>query len=193
MGRFEEASHESEKALALEPLGRIPNGIFAAYRLFSGQAELAVERYRKVIDLYPDFFMAHTAMAGALLRCSRFDESIEASQRAATLSGSAGPLTFAGLAYASSGRRRQAVEVLAQLSLESRRTFVPALGMAILSFRLGRLIHGLQWFNQAFAERDSGLVLLRTLPIFGITRFMPRIGNLVRQMNFPSHRGIQHA
>jgi len=96
-----------------------------------------------------------------------------------------GPLTFAGLAFASSHRRGEAIKVLERLALESQKAFVPALGMAILSLRLGRLIQGLQWFEKAFAERDSGLVFLRTLPLFGLTRFMPRIGMLVRRMNFP--------
>lgn len=185
MGRLDKACAESEKALELEPLGRISNGVFATYLLFSGKAALAVEHYQKVIDLYPDFFMAHTAMALALLRCSRFDESVEVAQRAAELSGSAGPLWIAGLAYASSRRRSQAVKILERISLESRKTFVPAFGIAILSLKLGRLVQSLQWFEKAFEERDSGLVLIRILPIFGLARFMPRIGKFVRRMNFP--------
>lgn len=185
MGRFDRAWTESEKALELEPLGRISNGVSASCLLFSGKAELAVERFKKLIDLYPDFFMAHAAMASALFRCSRFDESIEAAKMASELSGSAGSLTFAGLAYASSRRRSQAVKILEQISLESQKTFIPALGIAILSLRLGRAIQGLKWLEKAFEERDSGLVLIRTLPIFGLTRFMPRIGKFVRRMNFP--------
>jgi TolB-like protein/Flp pilus assembly protein TadD len=185
MRRFEDAFTESEKAVALEPLGRIPNGVFATALLFSGKAFLAVEHFEKLVNLYPDFFMAHTALASALIRCSRFDESIEAAQKAAEISGYLGPLTFAGLAYASSRRRGKAAKVLEQLVLESQKTFIPAMSMAILSLRLGHLIQGLQWFEKAFEERDSGLVFLRALPVFGFTRFMPRIGKLVRRMNFP--------
>jgi TolB-like protein/Tfp pilus assembly protein PilF len=185
LGRCDEASVEARKALTLEPLGQISNGIFATYLLFSGQIEAAVEHYRKTIDLQPDFFHAQSLLALALLRCSRFDECIESAHKAAELSGVLYPLFLAGLAYASSGRRKQAIEVLERLILESRKTYVPAVYLAVLSLRLGRLIQAFEWFERAFDERDSGLVALKSLPLFGITRFIPGVRKLVRRMNFP--------
>ena len=34
-------------------------------------------------------------------------------------------------------------------------------------------------------ERDGGLIFLRSLSVFGVTRFIPRLGKIVRRMNFP--------
>jgi TolB-like protein/tetratricopeptide (TPR) repeat protein len=185
LGRCDEASVEARKALMLEPLGQISNGVFATYLMLSGQMEAAVEQYRKTIDLQYNFFHAHTLMALALLQCSRFDESIECAQKAADLSKVSYPLILAGLAYASSGRKKQAVELLERLILESRKTYVPSIYLAVLSLRLGRLIQAFKWLEQAFDERDSGLVALKSLPLFGITRFIPGVRKLVRRMNFP--------
>jgi tetratricopeptide (TPR) repeat protein len=185
LGRHDEACVETRKALALEPLGQVANIVSGMYLQFSGQIEAAVEQYTKLIDLHPDFFNAYTTMALALLQCSRFDECIKCAQKAADLSGVSYPLSVAGLAYASSGRRKQAVEVLELLNLEYRKTYVPAIFPAVLSLRLGRLRQAFEWFERAFDERDSGLVILKSLPMFGMARFMPGVGKLVRRMHFP--------
>ena len=185
LGRFDEASVEAQKALTLEPLSHVSNIVFAAYLQFSGQIEAAVEHYRKLIDLYPDFFHAHTMVAMALLQCSRFDECIESAQKAAELSGVLYPLSMAGLAYAATGRKKQAAEVLDRLDLESQKTYVQATFPAILSLCLGRLDHAFNLFERAFDERDSMLVVLNSLQLFGISQSIPGMSKLVHRMNFP--------
>jgi len=144
-----------------------------------------MEHYRKLIDLYPDFFHAHTMLAMALLQCSRFDECIESAQRSADLSGVLYPLSIAGFAYAASGRREQAAEVLERLDQESQKTYVQTTFPAILSLKLGRMDQALNLFDRAFDERDSMLVVLNLLPAFGITQSIPAVRKLVRRMNFP--------
>ncbi len=185
LGRFDEAFVEAQKAMTLEPLSQVSNIVFAACLHLSGQIEAAVEHYGKLIDLHPDFFHAHSMMAFALFQCSRFDECIESAQKAANLSGVLYPLSMAGLAYAASGRRKQAVEVFERLNLESQKTYVPTTFPAILGLRLGRLVQAFNLFERAFDERDSNLVILKSLPMFGISRFIPGIRKLVRRMNFP--------
>jgi TolB-like protein/Tfp pilus assembly protein PilF len=185
LGRHTEASIEIRKALELEPLGEAPNLIFAIYLHLSGQIEAAVEQYEKLVDLHPNCFHAHTTMAIALFQCSRFDDCIESAHKAAELSGVSYPLFAAGLAYASSGRRKQAIEVLKRLDLESRETYVPGIYPAILALRLGRLVQAFAWFERAFNERDSGLVILKSLPSLEFARFIPGLRKYVRRMNFP--------
>jgi TolB-like protein len=185
LGRLDEASVEAQEALALEPLSQVSNIVYAAYLQFSGQIEAAVEHFRKLLELHPDFFHAHTMMAMALLQCSRFDECVESSQWAADLSGTLYPLSFAGLAYAASGRRKQAVEVLERLDLESQKTFISTTFPAILGLCLGRMNQAINLFERAFDERDSMLVVLKSLPMFGISPSIPGVRKLVRRMNFP--------
>jgi TolB-like protein/Tfp pilus assembly protein PilF len=185
LGRHTEASVEAQKALELEPLGQASNLIFALYLQFSGQTEAAVKQHRKLIDLYPDCFHAHTTMAMSLLQCSRFDECIEVARKAAELSGVSYPLTLAGFAYVSSGRRKQAIEVLERLDRESHESYVPAVFPATLALRLGRLVQAFALFDKAFNERDSGLVILKSLPLLGFVKLIPGVGKLVRRMNFP--------
>jgi TolB-like protein/Tfp pilus assembly protein PilF len=192
LGRHSEASIEVRKALELEPLGQAPNLIFALYLHFSGQIEAAVEQYRKMIDLYPDCFHAYTTMALALYQCSRFDECIESAHKAAELSGVSYPLTLAGIAYASSGRRKQAVAVLERLDLEARQSYVPAVYSAMLALRLGRLVQAYELFESAFNERDSGLVTLKSLPLLGFVKLIPGVGKYVRRLNFPSEIILRH-
>jgi TolB-like protein/tetratricopeptide (TPR) repeat protein len=82
LGRHTEASIEIRKALELEPLGQAPNLIFALCLHLSEQIEAAVEQYKKLVDLHPDCFHAHTTMAIALFQCSRFEECIESAHNA---------------------------------------------------------------------------------------------------------------
>jgi TolB-like protein/Tfp pilus assembly protein PilF len=185
LGRYTEASIEIRKALELEPLGQAPNLIFALYLHLSGQIEAAVEQYKKLVDLHPDCFHAHTTMAIALFQCSRFDECIESAHKAAELSGVSYPLFAAGLAYASSGRRKQAIEVLERFNLESTKSYVAGIYPAILALRLARLVQAFSWFERAFNERDSGLVILKSLPSLEFARFIPGLRKYVRRMNFP--------
>jgi TolB-like protein/Tfp pilus assembly protein PilF len=185
LGRHTEASIEIRKALEIEPLGQAPNLIFALYLHLSGQIKAAVEQYKKLVDLHPDCFHAHTTMAIALFQCSRFDECIESAHKAAELSGVSYPLFAAGLAYASSGRRKQAIGVLERLNLESNKSYVPGIYPAILALRLGRLVQAFSWFERSFDERDSGLVILKSLPSLEFARFIPGLRKYVRRMNFP--------
>ena len=124
-------------------------------------------------------------IAMALLQCSRFDECIESAQRAAVLSGVLYPLSMAGLAYAASGRRKQAAEVLERLDLESQKAFVPTTFPAVLSLSLGRLDQAFNLFERAFDERDSTLVVLNSLQLFGNSQSIPGVRKLVRRMDFP--------
>jgi hypothetical protein len=127
----------------------------------------------------------HTTMAVALFQCSRFDECIESAHKAAELSGVSYPLTLAALAYASSGRRKQAVAVLERLDLESRQSYVPTIYSALLALRMGRLVQAYEWFERAFNERDSGLVTLKSLPLLGFVKLIPGVGKYVCRLNFP--------
>jgi TolB-like protein len=185
LGRFDDASVEAQEAMTLEPLSEVSNGACAACLHLSGQIKAAIKHYRRLIDLHPDFFHAYTAMSYALFQDSRFDECIESAKKATDLSGVLYPMSFAGLAYAASGRRKQAVEVLERLNLESRTTYVPTAFPAILSLRLGRVFLAFNLFERAFEDRDSNLVILKSLPMFGISRFIPGVRKLVRRMNFP--------
>jgi tetratricopeptide (TPR) repeat protein len=124
-------------------------------------------------------------MAIALFQCSRFDECIESAHKAAELSGVSYPLFAAGLAYASSGRRKQAIEVLERFNLESTKSYVAGIYPAILALRLARLVQAFSWFERAFNERDSGLVILKSLPSLEFARFIPGLRKYVRRMNFP--------
>ena len=49
----------------------------------------------------------------------------------------------------------------------------------------GRLVQALEWFEPAFEERDSCLAVLKSLPLFGIARFIPGVRKPVRRMRFP--------
>lgn len=77
---------QSEKALSLDPEDPVANMTYGVMHGSLGDLEVAHARLRKALDLAPNYARAHASIAGILAARGQVPESIEAVERAVTLS-----------------------------------------------------------------------------------------------------------
>ncbi|HSE38713.1 MAG TPA: tetratricopeptide repeat protein, partial [Blastocatellia bacterium] len=147
---------------------------------FDRRFDLAIEQFRKAIDLDPNFWLAHIFLGLAYEKQGRYVEALAEFQKTISPS-SYNPAgqAYVGHALALSGKRNEARKVLD----EYKRSESPA------SWALATLYAGLEDRDQAFAwlekaaeERFVVLASLKVDPVFDSLRSDPRFDKLLRRM-----------
>jgi TolB-like protein/DNA-binding SARP family transcriptional activator/Flp pilus assembly protein TadD len=186
MGRFPEATREMRAAQELDPLSLIANAALGWVLYYAGDYERAVDQCTRTLELNPDFELAYLWRGLALEELGRFDAEIADLQRAMELSGGSAITTAAlARAYAVSGERGRAVELLADL--EGRRAgYVPAFEVAKVHAALGHTDRALHWLGRAFEQRSHSMAFLAVDPQLASLRREPGYAALIRRA------GLEH-
>ena len=130
--------------------------------------------------------MAHNRLGQVYLQQGAYDRAIEEFDEARTLSRDS-PIDLAGLAhaYAVSGRRGRAEDMLADLRELSRRRYVPPFFMALVYSGLRDKDQAFLWLEKAYEQREGELVYLNVEPMLDGIRADPRFQELVRRVGLP--------
>jgi tetratricopeptide (TPR) repeat protein len=177
-----ECLKEIDRAAEQDPLSMIILTDAAKNRYLSRQYDAAIEKYRKSLQVEPNFAIAHKGLAEVYVQMSMFDEAIEEIEKAIDLSKrSVFILDDLGYIYAKAGSRDQAQGVLDDLKALSGEEYVPAYGRAAIYVGLGDKDKALDWLEKAYDER--GFVLyLKVDPIFDPLRNEKRFVSLLDKM-----------
>jgi tetratricopeptide (TPR) repeat protein len=148
--------------------------------------DLAIEQLRKTIEMDPNFPPAHFALAMCYIRTGRYDEALAETEKAHAAFGvDTVPVRVQlGRIYILSGRRDEALKVLAELEEESRRRRVSPIAFWVLYLWLGDKDRAFQFLERAFEERDPGLPLA-LLTVSGEVSSDPRLVDLRRRVGLP--------
>jgi TolB-like protein/Flp pilus assembly protein TadD len=181
--RNEEAISASRQAKKLDPLSLFTNVSLGWAYYFARDYERAIEQGRKALELEPGFDFAYWIVGLALAQRGRMDESIAALNKAVLLTG--GGLTHEahlGYAYALSGKREEARQVLSDLEEIAKEKYVSAYYFAIINLGLGEQELTFQWLERAFEERAGFLAFIKVEPMFDPLRSDARFSNLLERM-----------
>jgi tetratricopeptide (TPR) repeat protein len=134
------------------------------------------------------FGYTHWALGRALAELEQYDAAIASIRKAILLSGDS-PDELAELArtLALSGRRAEALEVLDRVLRVSRRRYVSPTTFASIYAALGDREEAFAGLQQAYADRDFLLVMLRVDPMFDEVRNDPRFPLLLARMRYHRH------
>jgi len=125
-------------------------------------------------------------LAAFYVKQSRTAEAIQAAERAISLSDrSPNLLRTLALAYAAAGKTAETQKILEELEQLWKQKRARASDLASVCGLLGRKDRAFQWLEEAYRERDSGLVMIKMLFAFDSLRPDPRFQALLRRMNFP--------
>jgi DNA-binding winged helix-turn-helix (wHTH) protein/TolB-like protein/Flp pilus assembly protein TadD len=186
LGKTDEAVSEFSRAQELDPLSLYTNLTMGAPYFFSRQYERAAEQYRKVVEMNPDFWLAHFWLSRAYEAEGRYDESLAELQKVLkNTGGNTTEIADRGYVYAASGRAAEARAALAELQQVSQRRYVSPYGIAEDYAGLGRDDEAFEWMGKALKVRDNTLVLVGVDPRLDPLRSDARFAQLVKGVGLP--------
>jgi TolB-like protein/DNA-binding winged helix-turn-helix (wHTH) protein/Flp pilus assembly protein TadD len=181
LGRNSEVITEMRKAESLDPLSLIISADMADVLLITRRYDESIQQSRKTMEMDPRFAVTHYQLGQAFVQKRMYNEGTAELQKAIGLSG--GNKTFRSnlaYAYALSGRRHAALEILRDLKNRLNNGFSNASEIALIYVGLGEKDHAMTWLDKAYEERFNPSVLLR--PCFDPLRSDPRFQDLLRRM-----------
>jgi tetratricopeptide (TPR) repeat protein len=186
LGRPDEAVTVAKRAEELDPLSPIIGSLAGRSLYHARQYDQAIEQLRGVIDRDANFPLAHLILGLAYEQKGMFEEAIAEFQKGSSLSGGEPPMVGAlGHAYAVSGQRGRAQNVLAELKQLSRRRYIAPYEIAVIYIGLGDKDLTFEWLEKAYQDHSHWLVLLKVDPRFDSIHGDSRYQDLRRRMGLP--------
>jgi TolB-like protein/Tfp pilus assembly protein PilF len=182
-GRFDEALSEAKRAVELDPLSLGPSSHIATTFYFARQYDRAIAQQRKTLELDPNFPYSHANIGESLDQEHMFTEAIAEFRKALALERNPKYLAWLGHAYAASGRRDDALQVLSELKATSNQRYVPSYDVALVYAGLGDEDQAIGWLNRAYEEHSRGLCWIKVEPRLDPLRPDPRFQDLLRRVN----------
>src|SRR5687767_2290595 len=183
VGRFDEWIAKVKRAVELEPLELSMNANLAWAYFTARQFDNALDQAKKTYDLDQNFVVARWNLSQAYIGKGMYAEAIslnEQSLQANPTSQSA--LRDAGYAYAKSGRRKEANEMINRLKELAKTQYVMSCRIATIYGALGEKDKAFAELEKAFAERDWDLHRVITDPFMDPLRDDPRFKELLRKI-----------
>ena len=183
--RYDEAITELKRALELEPLSPNIGANLGQVYMYAGQNDRALEQALKTYDLEPNYPVARHYLGLAYIANRLYAEAIALSEKALqTDPTNQLMLRVAGYAYAKSGRRREAEEVIKRFRGIAKTQYVTSYFVANIYAALGDKEKAFAELEKAFAERDFSLHRLKVDPLMAPLRDDTRFQDLLRRIGF---------
>jgi TolB-like protein/DNA-binding winged helix-turn-helix (wHTH) protein/Flp pilus assembly protein TadD len=182
-GRFDEALAESERARHLDPLSLIITTDRGAILYFARQYDRAIEQFRAVLDMEPNFSRAHLVVVAYVENGQVTDAlaHIETWRRAET-DPTPWPWAMEVCAYQRSGQPAKARHALAKLERWNRQGRLDAAPNFAAAYTcLNNKDQALAWLQKAYEEHSVALTSLVD-PIYDPLRSDPRFQDLLRRV-----------
>ena len=156
MGRIDESQAEMKRALELDPLSLIFNAVQAYNYLELRDIDQAIAQARKAVELDPNFVYSRYTLGLCFRASGMFKEAVAELEKARELFGSSpSGLGDLGMAYALSGEKAKAAEVLSILEGYLRRGYSVNAEIASVQLGLGNTEKALEYLGKAGDDEDE--------------------------------------
>ena len=180
-GRFAQAIAQLDSARVTDPLAVAPAVVLGRVFVAAGQPDRAIQQLTQVLELNPQLDLAYQQLGHAYLQKRMYPAAITAMQRAAALSGIRDSAHLA-YAYAASGARTVAQQIVTNLVNSSGARYVPPYHIALAYAGLGDTDVAFEWLDKAYAQRASFMSGVKVEPGFDGLRRDMRWSLLLRKM-----------
>jgi TolB-like protein/Flp pilus assembly protein TadD len=183
LGRHADALRDKSRALEIDPLSVVIRTDLGRMFYFSRDYDQALEQYRAVLDMDPNFGTAHLWLAHVYQQKGLFGQAISELTTGMRLSGdSLLALAKMGHGYAVAGKSDEAYGVLNQLHALSKQRYVSAYDIAMVHVGLQEINEAFAWLQKAFEQRSLWLGYLNVEPQVDALRSDPRFHDLIRRI-----------
>jgi TolB-like protein/Flp pilus assembly protein TadD len=183
-GRSYDGIRELEQAESVDPRSAFIRWLFGYASYLARRFDLARQKCREARELDPISLIEDELPGLLYLEESKFDEAISALQDAAKerprVSRNLGAL---GYAYAISGSRKEALEVIEKM--KHHKAKIPPLShvdIAMICSGLGQTGEAMKHLEEAYLERDPWLVIMFQHPAFDSMRTDPGFVRVARRL-----------
>ncbi len=180
MGRHDEAIAEMERAMEIEPLSLIQGANFAGVYMYARQFDRAVEQAKRTYDLDPTFFAGQNWLCHTYDAKGMYAESLAISEK--TVGSTFQLLAPMAYAYAKTGRRREAEEVIKRWKELEKRQYIINYWVATAYAGLGEKDLAFAELEKSYQARDWFLPRIKTDSFMDPLRDDPRFADLVKRV-----------
>jgi len=183
MGRFDEAIKEGKRAVELDPLSLIINADLGGTLMLSRRYDDAIAQLRSTIALDPNFAYAHWNLGEALYLKGESTGAIAEYEKAAPLDNDPEIQALLARAYAETGKKQQALEILRKLNEISQHQFVRGYLFALIYIGLGDKTTAIQYLERCSQEHENiDLNWIKVDPLLDPLRGDPRFEALAEKI-----------
>jgi TolB-like protein/Flp pilus assembly protein TadD len=167
LGKHNRSIEEARRALDLDPLSSWEMINLGMRYYYDSQFEKSLEEIRKAIDQDPISYAAHNYSAFPLMCLQRYEEAIQAAEKAEKILGERTPhiLCVLGLAFSLAGAKGEAENVIRELIALSDKGTIPLFIIPWIYFVLDKRDKAFEWMERAFEEKDPLLMWIKSDPI----------------------------
>jgi tetratricopeptide (TPR) repeat protein len=186
-GNFEQALKEFERARQLDPLSVVINSEVGSVYFYQRDYDRCIEYSKRMVQQFPDFFLAHVNLAWAYTQKKMYHEAISEYEQARALS-KGHTFVEANLAYtyAVSGKKAEARKILNALESRGKREHISPMRFVVVYLGLGDKERMFNWLERAREEFDVFLVYIRVNPFFDSVRGDPKFQDLIQKLGLAS-------
>jgi len=179
-GRFDEALRESERARQLDPLSLIIAVDNGEIRYFSRQYDQAIQRFRAVQEMEPNFPRLHLVVFAYVER-GMFAEALADTKNWREAGSSPWFWSLLAYTYARAGQQPEAQRALDKLLELNRRQQIDPSALIWAYIGMGNKEQAFTWLEKAYSQHSS-LTNLKVDPIYDPLRSDPRFQDLLRRV-----------
>jgi DNA-binding winged helix-turn-helix (wHTH) protein/tetratricopeptide (TPR) repeat protein len=185
MGRFDQSAGELNAAIALEPLSSILWSDKCEMLTLASRFTEAISACRYVLQIQPDYFIAHYQLVQAYIMNRQPREALETAQAAVQEDHRAIAVARLAEAYAANGNRARSVGLLEELAAHGDDRAMP-FEIASCYALLGEREKTLDWLEKGHATGAALMIGLKMNPVFAPLRTEPRFRALLNSMRLNS-------
>jgi TolB-like protein/Tfp pilus assembly protein PilF len=186
VGRHDEAIAEVKRALEIEPLDLNMQANLARVYLWGGHPDLALEQAKKAHDLEPSFGIGRLVLGFVYNAKAMYQDTIRLSDASLqTDPNNQHMLLIRGYAYAKSGRRREAEEVVRKFREIEKSQYVIHGFIAAILGAMGDKEKAFAELDKGVEQRDSWIKWIKSDPMFDPLHDDPRFKTILKRMNLP--------
>jgi serine/threonine-protein kinase len=183
MGRIAEAVAEVQNALSLDPLSILFRVHLGFLYYLQKQNEHSIAQFRKVLEMSPQYYLAHAMMGLVYTQTRSFDEALACYARARQADADSKFVdSLQAMTLAVAGRHAEARTMLEDIARRAVSDYISPVSIAYISTALGDRDGAFDNLDRAIFDRDPNVLGLSTNPIFDGLRDDERYHALLRKM-----------
>lgn len=193
MGRIEEGTAEIRRAQELDPLSLIINSMIGITYMIKGQDDLAIEQYKKTLEMDSNFPRAHAFLAKSYENKKLFEEAITAHQTYSLLVQMPPAAVEKEIAEwresfrinGEKGYWRKYIEILEQRSAQAGSSSTPLTIIATLYIQIGEKEKAFSLLEEAYQKREVELLQIKKDPAWKSMLSDPKFIELQKRIGIP--------